>query len=292
MWGLLVPMLVAVVAAFGAATVQRRLRPDWATWTLTALAGGSALAVLWAVSVLAVSFALEQPTLGAVFGWCRAVFSTHDRVSAPVGIAAWIALTLMTASGVRHLSRRRRASAAPADDVIHSQDPVAFAVPGRPGRIVVSTGMLDALDEDERRVLYAHERSHLRRHHHRFLHVAEAAAAAVPFLRPLSHQVRFATERWADEDAATAVGDRHVVARAIARAALAASGTPDRHAALSFTGCTARARVDAMLQPSRRTPWASMSLAVLGVSTLAVSIAGSGIQLHHLVEFIDHICRV
>ena len=113
MWGLLVPMLVAVVAAFGAATVQRRLRPDWATWTLTALAGGSALAVLWAVSVLAVSFALEQPTLGAMFGWCRAVFSTHDRVSAPVGIAAWIALTLMTTSGVRHLSRRRRASVAP-----------------------------------------------------------------------------------------------------------------------------------------------------------------------------------
>ena len=54
----------------------------------------------------------------------------------------------------------------------------------------------------------------------------------------------------------------------------------------------ARARVEAMLQPSRRTPWASMSLAVLGVLTLGVSIAGSGIQLHHLVEFIGHICRV
>jgi Zn-dependent protease with chaperone function len=288
-------MLVAVVAAFGAATVQRRLRPDWATWTLTALAGGSALAVVWAVSVLAMSFALEHPTLASIFGWCRAVFSTHDRVSMPVGVAAWIVLALMTGSGARHLWRRRRASAAPTSDVIQSDVPLAFAVPGRVGqlgRIVVSTGMLAALDEDERRVLYAHERSHLHRHHHRFLHVAEAAAAAVPFLRPLSRQVRFATERWADEDAAAEVGDRHIVARAIARAALAASGVEHRSPALSFTGCSTRARVAAMLKPSLRTPWTSMSLILLGVSTLAVSIAGSGIQLHHLVEFVGHICRV
>ena len=40
---LLFPMVVAVVAAFGAARMQRRLRPDWATWTLTVLSGGAAL---------------------------------------------------------------------------------------------------------------------------------------------------------------------------------------------------------------------------------------------------------
>ena len=36
----------------------------------------------------------------------------------------------------------------------------AYAVPGWPGRIVVTAGMLDALNPDERRVLLAHERAH------------------------------------------------------------------------------------------------------------------------------------
>lgn len=138
----------------------------------------------------------------------------HSRPRFPLaGGAAWVALGLMVTRGLRHLARRRRASIAPASDVIRTPDPVAFAVPSRPGRIVVSTAMLEALDEDERRVLYAHERSHLIRHHNRLLHIAEGAAAAVPFLRPLSQQVRFATERWAGEDAGAAVGDRRVVAR-------------------------------------------------------------------------------
>ena len=37
---------------------------------------------------------------------------------------------------------------------------------------------------------------------------------------PLARQVRFNTERWADESAANEVGSRALVARAIARVAL------------------------------------------------------------------------
>ena len=62
-FGLVLPMIVAVVAASGAAWVQRRLRPDWATWTLTVLSVGAALAVLWALTVLAAGYAAEQPRL-------------------------------------------------------------------------------------------------------------------------------------------------------------------------------------------------------------------------------------
>ena len=87
---LLFPMVVAVVAAFGAARMQRRLRPDWATWTLTVLSGGAALAVLWALMALATGFAAEQPGLARVFGWCDVVFSSHDRVPAPVGIECYV----------------------------------------------------------------------------------------------------------------------------------------------------------------------------------------------------------
>lgn len=152
---LLFPMVVAVVAAFGAARMQRRLRPDWATWTLTVLSGGAALAVLWALMALATGFAAEQPGLARVFGWCDVVFSSHDRVPAPVGIGAWAALLASAVSVAIRLHRRREVMRMTHEQVAGSSEPVAFAVPGRPGRVVVSKGMLETLDSAERRVVYA-----------------------------------------------------------------------------------------------------------------------------------------
>jgi len=291
-WGLVVPMIVAVAAAFGAAAAQRRLRPDVATWTLTLLAGGSALAVLWAVGVLALGFAVEQPALSAAFGWCRALFSSHDHISAPVGVAAWIALVVMVASLIRTVCRRRRAVRPVDEDLIHSDVPIAFAVPGRPGTVVVSTGMLNCLAPDEQRALFAHERSHLRRHHHRFLQIAEMAAAVAPILAPLRAQVRFSTERWADEDAASELGDRRIVARAIARAALATSGGSATAPVMGFTGLTTAARVEALLDRPMRLDRSTVTLAVVGIAGIAVSLGGSGVQFHHLVEFMRHICQI
>lgn len=288
---LVLPMIIALVAAFAATRVQRRLRPDWATWTLTVLAVGSALAVTWALLVLAAGYAAELPALSAVFGWCTALFSSHDRIPAPLGIAAWAALAAMAASAVLRLRARRAALKEPHDDVIASMEPLAFALPGNPGRVIVSTGMLEQLNHSEQRVLYAHERSHLRHNHHRFLHLSETAAAALPILRPITDQVRFATERWADEDAVNEVGDRRLVARAIARAAVAASTAGAPSTAMALTGSGSRARVEALLEPphDRRgfPAWVAF-----GVTGLGISLASSTVQFHHLVEFLSHICGV
>lgn len=288
---LVLPMLVAVAAAFAATWVQRRLRPDWATWALTVLAAGSALAVTWALVVFAAGYAAEQPMLSDVFGWCTALFSSHDRIPAPLGVAAWIALAAMAVSAGLRIRTRRAASRQTHDDILRTDEAVAFALPGKPGRVIVSTGMLDTLDSSEQRVLYAHERSHLRHNHHRFLGIAEAASAAVPILRPISDQVRFATERWADEDAVDEVGDRQLVARAIARAAVAASMTNAPPEALALTGSGSRARVEALLAPprDRRTVGAWVAF---GIAGLGVSVASSTIQLHHLVAFLNHVCGV
>ncbi len=62
--------------------------------------------------------------------------------------------------------------------VLDDPAPVAYAVPGRPGRIMASTGLLRALDAGERRAVLAHERSHLRHRHH--LHHAAGQLAATP----------------------------------------------------------------------------------------------------------------
>jgi hypothetical protein len=67
-------------------------------------------------------------------------------------------------------------------------------------------------------------RAHLSCSHHLFVAVAYLAAVTNPLLRPVAAAVEYTTERWADECAASAVGDRHLVARTIAKAAQLAAG--------------------------------------------------------------------
>lgn len=129
---------------------------------------------------------------------------------------------------------------------------------------------------------------HLERRHHRYLRVAGWAAAAVPVLRPLEAHLRFATERWADEDAATSVGDRRVVARAVARAALARSEAP-APGTLAIAGTGVTARVDALVnEPAGARLSAIVPLA--GATATLASLSGSTVQLHHLFAFGAHVC--
>lgn len=83
----------------------------------------------------------------------------------------------------------RRAGRLPADgSVVVLPGPAieAYALPGWPGRIVVSGRLLSALDDDGRTALLAHERAHLAARHHLFAAAAHLAAAANPLLLPLA----------------------------------------------------------------------------------------------------------
>ena len=106
----------------------------------------------------------------------------------------------------------------------------AYTLPGLPCRIVITAGMLRALTGPERQVLLAHERAHASGVHYLFTTAARLAAAANPLLRPVASAVGYSVERWADERAAAVTGDRELAARAIARAALAATAAPPRPA--------------------------------------------------------------
>ncbi|GGJ68932.1 hypothetical protein GCM10010121_094560 [Streptomyces brasiliensis] len=93
---------------------------------------------------------------------------------------------------------------------------------GSRGRIPVTAAMLGALDPTERRVLLAHGRAHLIHRHALVCTAMTLAVAANPVPGHVRTTVAFLVERWADEQAATAVGERTVTARALARAALLA----------------------------------------------------------------------
>jgi Zn-dependent protease with chaperone function len=252
------PLLVPLAAALSARPLGRHLNPRLAAWLLTCSAVMLAAATATVLSLLAVAGLIQIPFIAGLGSLSRQVLRNDDPPSLPVALAAAIALGAAVAAAARMTCQRLRALLAAArqarglpgsgDVVILKDDTVAdaFTIPGRPGRIVVSTGMLTALHGNEREVLLAHERAHLRSRHHWFIAATQLAAAANPLLRPLARTVALAIERWADEDAAEACGNRRLVATTIAKAAIAksrsarsAAGAPGQATGLTL-GATGR----------------------------------------------------
>jgi len=152
--------------------------------------------------------------------------------------------------------------------------------------------MLDALSDAERNVLLAHERAHLSHRHHHNMVVAELAVAVLPILRPLANRIELATERTADEFAALSMsGDRPLVARAIAKAAIASddSSGPSRPTGLSMSGGPVSRRVEAMLEPDLDDSVSRVGV-VAAVVLVLVAWVGSVVQLHHMSGLLSHIC--
>lgn len=225
------PLAVSLLAAVSARWVAGRLEPRTATWLLTGSAVLLAAATGAALAALAATVIGQVPVLASVGHWSVQVLRRNDPTSLSLAVAACILLGGAVAAACRAGFRRVRALAAAAGTarclpctgqlaVLDDPEPDAYALPGLPGRIVVTSGMLGALDHRERQVLVAHEHAHLACGHYLFVTAAHLAAAANPLLRPVEVAVRYAVERWADEYAAGLAGDRRVTAVTVGKAAL------------------------------------------------------------------------
>jgi len=291
----LLPLVLPAVMALAARPLSGRLPPRTATWLLTATAVALALASTATLAVLALGGTLRLPVIAALGHLSEHVLHRDPQTSPIVATVAGPALAASLAAGC-YAAVRRAARGLPGRGivaVVEDDAADAFALPGRPGRVVVSTGMLSILDEAERRVLLAHERAHLSGRHHVFRALVHVAAAANPMLWPLRGAVTFTTERWADERAA-AGADRERAARAIGKAALAHNRRPGLgHAAALGIGRVAALgrrpgplprRVAALLAPPpphRR--WLVVATAALVV--LSVWAANDGVlDLHQVIE--------
>ncbi len=236
-----------------------------------------------------------MPAVARFGNWSPDALRTQDAVNIPLSIAAGVllmtVLTLMAGTVVRYV-RWARQLARELDEhggdgvvILPGDEPLAFSAPGRGGRIAISSGMLAALNPKERCALLAHERAHLALRHHLFLVTLTLSSTLNPLLRPLTSAAGFALERWADETAARHLGDRKLVARAVAKAALA--GRPPRGFAMAATGGPVPQRVSALLaQPAAsRVPAALLGALVLGIAALsAESAADSAVDLHDGIE--------
>ena len=181
----------------------------------------------------------------------------------------------------------------------------AYALPGSPGRIVVSGRLFQSLDEAGRAALLAHERAHLAGRHHLFTTVAYLASAANPVLLPLARAVDYTVERWADEHAASVTGNRRLVAATIGQVAMLATPAHRPAATLGIVATRARRasarsrrisvawagpvprRVAALLAPPPRTRTLLLALAVLVVLAAGVSALQAALDLHALLKLAD-----
>ncbi|GGJ16432.1 M56 family metallopeptidase [Streptomyces brasiliensis] len=257
----LLPLVLPLTAWPIARLAAQRLHPRTATVLLTGVSSVMAVCSTVCLALLMVVGTAQLPGNPLPDGWSdpevRESVPRHE-IAGKAAIPALIAVVASCAHAVlRHHRVRRRAHAAltglPPTEVAVLPDaqPYAYALPGGPrDRVVVSTAMLTGLGSRERRALFAHERAHLTARHHRHLLLVQLAACANPFLRPLRTAVAYTAERWADEEAARAVGSRRTVARAIGKAALGPRGTPaPTLAGLAATGPLPR-RVAALLGPA------------------------------------------
>ncbi|WP_153815227.1 M48 family metalloprotease [Streptomyces sp. SUK 48] len=296
---LLLPLLLPCALPPLARQALARLAPAAALWAVTGCAvvlGGCSLAALGAFVLIGL---LRLPLFAAFGEFIHPLHTAPALIVVPaaatsvgaLAVCCWTLARSVLRQGRAFRTARTEAGRRPAAGdlcVVDSPRPDAYALPGRPHRIVVTTAMLRSLDGPEREALFAHERAHNEGGHHYFLAAAELAAHCHPALRPVRTTVRLAAERAADEAAAARVGDRRLTARAIARAALAgqADGTARPDFAAGATTGPVPQRVQALLgAPGRPRRGRAVAALLIACTALSGAAAAAGLaDFHHRVE--------
>lgn len=276
------PAMVCVAFAIAIGRRPLSIHPARSARLLALSMTVAVLAAASSIIATAASFLLEGSPHDAAHPRALTALAGHRPVNGAVGVACAIASALMLVAcaraAIRVFLERRRIRKGLAE-LNASPEPIALAMPGGAGGVVLSQGLRAMLTRKELQVVIAHEKAHLRHRHHRHLTASAICAAAIPLLKRTDATLRFAIERWADEEVAAEVGDRHLVARTIARVALpqpAISTIP----ALSDVGVVAR--VEALLKEAPPSSRAAGAAIVTTASLAGSGVTASAVQLHHL----------
>lgn len=279
----------------------RRLAPSgWARLSAAALLSGIALFELAALLV-ATPMMLRAFGLLSVGRACERLLTGFAPGGLPTGVVAGGIAALVPvaawhgASTVWHTTRRARQVLRMGDHrelpcgaslvVLPNIPPVAVSVPGRPPRVVVGRGLVEALDAGQFRAVCDHEAAHLRLGHSRYLLLAMAAERVFCFWPPAKPSVtalRVSLERWADESAASG---EPVHRKAMRSALLAVALAPGTAALAALSGTVGLVeRLDALEHlPARMSAAGRATLLAPGLVlalAAALSLALWSLQAH------------
>lgn len=283
------PVAVTLPPAVLLGWVRVPLHPVWTARILLIVAASAVTSVAGTALFVAVNYGatLAPGAASRVPEWM--LFGDDEPVPAFAGVPALLVFGFACAVAGRVVRRNvagtRRARRL-SRGVLESDEPVALAVPGRrDGGVLVSRGLLRRLDGPELAVVFRHEEAHLRHGHHRYLLVGALTVAVLPFLRPLDARLRLALERWADEDTAKATGDRILVARTIAKVALASTpgGGVEARGLPGFAESQTVERVRALLEAAPARNPVTGPVALLGSSLTTGPFAAASLQLDQVL---------
>lgn len=252
-WLLCLPLVIPALVGLAARPLAGLLEPRLATWLLTTMAVALAACSSAALALLAAYAAARAPILAALGHYSQQIVRRGDPIPLAAGVLAAVALAGAGLAVMVIFRRRARALAesyrraarlhgAEGIVVVPGSGVEAYALPGRPGRIVVSDHVLACLGQDGQAALIAHEQAHLSGRHHLFAAAVRLAAAANPMLLPAARAVEYTVERWADEHAAAVTGSRGLVAATIGRVALLTGPMTSDRPAISLGMVTSRVR--------------------------------------------------
>ncbi|MEU4365423.1 M56 family metallopeptidase [Promicromonospora sp. NPDC023987] len=272
-----------------------------ASWHLLGLASLASVLLVGLASALLVVPPSMVDALGDFLAHCA--LALRSEVIGPhgvvLGVAGMLLALVVTARLLGSLAREsRRARWERLDQLdrlalvgrrlpgVHREDrvllddvrPAAYCFPGGlaggRGTIVVSSGALVLLDDDQARLVLAHESAHLRQRHHLATQLSVALAHAFGrmwLFRRAAQQVPRLLEMAADdgamrvERATTRTSDRAVVRRRLAHALVTLAGAQAAPARALAAGGSAAARVRRLSKPRLRPRPAEVALLVTGV---------------------------
>ena len=169
--------------------------------------------------------------------------------------------------------------------VIQHDQAACYCLPGRNGRIVVTSKAVQLLTADQLAAVLAHERAHQRGRHHVLLGLTDALRRAIPrarLIRYTGQEVRRLVELIADDTAAREHG-RGTVAGALA---VIGTGHVPGGTLAAGAGEGALARITRMARPAprlKRRPAALGALAVVAALLLPAVLAAVsiGVLMRH-----------
>jgi hypothetical protein len=296
---------LTLAAVFGATPGwTRHTSPTSATRVLLVLSSVVALASAATLIVLALPLFGRSDVFADQGHWSEAVFA---RGSAS-GLAVSVLTTIALAASVVRVARERRAQmrdlaaanrfrhdvgAAEGETIVATLDEVD-AVALSSGVIVITPGLIRALDADERRAVLAHERAHLQHRHHRYRRIAALLAAANPLLRRVPDAVSYLTERWADEDAAAATSRATTAAALTGVARLTGERVERSLATIHSATVGVPERVLALESAPPRLPWHRLlwpAVLVTGLVAIALIASERTLDLFQLARALANVAR-
>lgn len=208
--------------------------------------------------------------------------------AAVFGLAAAVAHGVRLAALTARLTRTPASSTGRGVGLVRSSRAFAFTAGWLRPRILVSSALADRLTSEQLEIVVAHERAHATRRDAVLVTAARILALAhLPFVRrEVLAELTLACEQACDEAAATACGDRVLVAQTLVVAARAASSPPHPAAGLAFGDGDVAARVESLLDAPRHGVLPSRAAWLLVAAAGALALGAP--HVHHWTETLLH----